>query len=215
MKYRAVFFDVDGTLISVYSVTRCLKEVFKHYDAKSLTLKEVAEKSMGYKVEEIIKKDFPELKDKVEEVTKFYHTFYSKNFEKYTKLLPYVKSTFNFLHRNKTKIGIITTKSRKTSLAVLRAYGLKFDVLVSSDDIKHRKPNPEPVLKACRVLGVKPKECIFFGDHSFDMMAAKAAGCRGVGVLTGIVKRKELKKSGADFIIENLRDAREIIEKGV
>jgi pyrophosphatase PpaX len=212
MKFKAVFFDIDGTLISVYSVTRCLKKAFEHFGVKVTSLKKMAHKSMGYKVEEIVQREFPELKGKTKEFSSYYENFYVKNYKKYTKLLPFVKSIFRFLNKKKIKIGIITSKSRKTALVILKGFNLKYDVLVSSDDVKNRKPHSEPVLKACKLLGVKPEECIFFGDHSFDMKAAKAAECKAVGVLTGVVKRKELKKSGADFIIKNLKEAKILIE---
>ena len=212
MKYKAVLFDVDGTLISVYSVTRCLKDVFKHFGVKMGTIRGMAHKSMGYQIEEFIEKDYPQLKDKMKEFNSYYLRLYVKNYRKYSGLLPYVKTTFNFLDKRKVKIGIVTTKRRKTALAVLKGFKVKYNILVSYDDVRHRKPHAEPVLKACKLLKVKPKDCIFFGDHSFDMMSAKAAGCTAVGVLTGVRNRKELKKSGADFIIKNLKDARRLIE---
>ena len=212
MKYKAVLFDVDGTLISVYSVTRCLKDVFKHFGVKMGTIRGMAHRSMGYQIEEVIEKDYPQLKDKMKEFNSYYLKLYVKNYRKYSGLLPYVKTTFNFLNKRKVKIGIVTTKRRKTALAVLKGFKVKYNILVSYDDVRHRKPHAEPVLKACKLLKVKPKDCIFFGDHSFDMMSAKAAGCTAVGVLTGVRNRKELKKSGADFIIKNLKDARRLIE---
>ena len=212
MKYKAVFFDIDGTLIPLDSVARCLRDTLKYFNLKPLTLKKIKEKTIGYRIKEGVPQVYPETK---RYINKFYHQYqklYLKNFEKYTQLLPHVKRTFNYLYKTDVKIGIVTTKGRKRALAVLKNFNLNYNVLVSSDDVKHRKPHPEPVLKACKKLKVKPKECIFFGDHEFDMRAGKSAGCTSVGVLTGHTGRKQLKKSGADFIIRNLKAVRKFIK---
>lgn len=213
MKYKAVFFDVDGTLIPVYSVTRCLRDTFKHFELKSITLKHISQKCLGYKIHESLPILYPGLDEKLKKkIAKYYEKLYLKNYRKYSKLLPYVKSCFKHVKKKGMKIGIVTTKERKRALVILKGFGLKYNVLVSSSDVKNRKPHPEPVLKACKKLKLKPKECIFFGDHMFDMLAGKAAGCTTVGVLTGISKRKELKNAGADFIIDNLKGLKKILK---
>ena len=212
MKYKAVFFDVDGTLIPLDSVARCLKDTIKHFGLKPLTLKEIKQKTIGYRIKEGVPQIYPETK---KYINKFYHQYeklYLKNFNKYTTILPYVKKTFNWLYKQDVKIGIVTTKGRNRAKAVLHKFDLKYDVLISSDDVKHRKPSPEPVIMACKKLKVKPKECIFFGDHPFDMSAGKRAGCTSIGLLTGHSTRKELKNAGASFVLKNLKTARNFIK---
>jgi len=49
------------------------------------------------------------------------------------------------------------------------------------DDVKRRKPAPDMILKACKILKVKPKNTILVGDTKNDMIAGKRAGCITVG----------------------------------
>jgi len=97
-------------------------------------------------------------------------------------------------------------------LAILKGYGLPYDVMIGGDDVKKRKPNPEPVFKACRKLRLRPEDCVFIGDTDFDMQAARSAGCVAIGILTGHGKRNDLKNSGANFIIKDLSELRKLIK---
>ena len=89
---------------------------------------------------------------------------------------------------------------------------MPYDIIIGNDNVKKRKPHPEPVLKACRIMKVRPEDCIFFGDHPFDMQAAKAAGCVAVGVLTGWGNKTNLKKAGADFTVKDLRSLKKLLK---
>lgn len=149
---------------------------------------------------------------KVNDFTIYFERTQIKNFKKYASILPFVKSTFDFIHGKGITIGIVTTKSRNEALTILKGYELPFDGLVSGSDVIKRKPDPESVFKICKNLKLNPKDCIFVGDHPFDMLAAKAAGCLAVGTLTGWGNQKNLKDAGADYIVKNLSYLKELIE---
>jgi len=65
-------------------------------------------------------------------------------------------------------------------------YKLKkyLDVMVTMDDVRRRKPAPDAVLRACRELGVKPREAVLVGDTRNDMVAGRRAGCTTIGLKT-------------------------------
>ena len=52
--------------------------------------------------------------------------------------------------------------------------------LISGDTYAHSKPHPEPLLKACQVIGVSVDECVYVGDDLRDIQAANSAGMRGI-----------------------------------
>ena len=64
------------------------------------------------------------------------------------------------------------------------------------------KPDPQIALRTAEELGVKPEECVYFGDTWTDMQTGRAAGMRTVGVLWGYRDRKELTDNGAEILIE-------------
>ena len=211
MKVKAVFFDIDGTILPFDGIVRHLQEACRHFNVRVLTRREIIKYTIGYKIIESIPKLIPETKKFIKEFKRYYSKNYMRDV-KSIKPFPYVKNVFKWIKKRKIKIGIITTKENRKGRVTLDYYKLPYDVIVGSDDVKERKPSPEPVLKACKILKVKPEECIFFGDHPFDMMTAKAAGCTAVGVLVGWGNKTNLKKAGADFIIKDLRSLRKIVK---
>lgn len=168
-------------------------------------------RTIGYKIEESIPKLIPETKKFINDFANYYRDIYNRDVRS-IKPFPYVKGVFKFVKKNKIRIGIITTKSRTQAEVTLKYYKLPYDTLVGGDDVKKRKPDPEPVLKACKNLELCPRQCVFVGDHPFDMLAAKSAGCFAIGVLTGWGNRKNLKNAGADYIIKDLRGLKKLID---
>jgi len=210
MKPKAIFFDVDGTIISLEVIVKTFQSCCRQLNARVLTKKEIMENAISYKLSEALDKLLPEVD--YEKFKKCFEITQIKNFKNFSKILPFVKATFNLINKRGIKIGVVTTKSRSEALAILNGYDLPFNTLVSGSDVKKRKPDPEPVLKACENLNLDPKDCIFVGDHPFDMLAAKSAGCFAVGTLTGWGNRENLKNAGADDIIKNLSSLKKLIE---
>jgi pyrophosphatase PpaX len=210
MKPKAIFFDVDGTIISLEVIVKTFQSCCRQLNVRVLTKKEIMDNAISYKLSEALDRLLPNVD--YEKFKKCFETTQIKNFKKFSKILPSVKTTFNLINKKGIKIGIVTTKSRIEALAILNGYDLHFNTLVSGSDVKKRKPDPEPVLRACENLNLNPWDCIFVGDHPFDMLAAKSAGCFAVGTLTGWGNRKNLKDAGADNIIKNLSSLKKLIE---
>lgn len=211
MKPNAIFFDVDGTILPFEGIVRHLQNACRHFKVRVVTKKEIMENAVGYTIKESMPKLVPETKKFINEFSDYYRSIYNKDV-KAIKPFPSVKKVFTWIKKRNIKIGIVTTKSRIQAEVTLNYYKLPYNVVIGHDDVKKRKPNPEPVLKACKILGLKPKDCIFVGDHPFDMIASRRAGCLPVGVLTGWGNRKNLKAAGAKYLIKDLRSLKKIIE---
>lgn len=107
-------------------------------------------------------------------------------------------------------ISIFITK--KTINNVLEELDIKdeFDAVISGEDFKESKPNPEIYIKTCEILGVRPKDAIAIEDSDYGIDSAKNAG------LTVIARRENrfnFKQDKADFIVDNLQDIKFILEK--
>lgn len=93
-------------------------------------------------------------------------------------------------------------------------FGLKelVDEAVSVDCVKQPKPNPEGTHKVLRRFGLEPSKAIFIGDTVTDIKAAKNAGMQSIGVLSGIGTEKELRNTGADFVIRSVSHLHSILK---
>ncbi len=66
------------------------------------------------------------------------------------------------------------------------------------------KPDPRHFIQAAKLMGVEIAACAALGDHPMDMQAATAAGCLGIGVLSGLKQAPELLASGAQTVLNDI-----------
>lgn len=105
-------------------------------------------------------------------------------------------------------LGVVTNRNADAARALLMSHGLEtlVSVIVSRSDVWRLKPHPAPVLLAAAQLGVRCDRTAMIGDMPVDMRAAKRAGARAIGVLTGLGSESELAKAGADLVLPSVRD---------
>src|SRR5437660_8242500 len=99
--------------------------------------------------------------------------------------------------------AIVTSCTRALAHVRIAAAGLpKPKHLVTSTDVKHGKPDPEPYLKGAQIVGVPASECIVIEDAPAGIRAGKAAGARVIALRT-TASDAELQQAGADWIDDN------------
>lgn len=105
----------------------------------------------------------------------------------------------------KYPMAVVSARDEKGTLAFLEKFDLVkyFDVIVTGLSAKHTKPYPDPVLLAAQKMNVAPENCLMIGDTTVDIRAGKSAGAQTVGVLCGFGEEPELRKMGADEILED------------
>jgi sugar-phosphatase len=101
---------------------------------------------------------------------------------------------------------IVTSCTRALATVRIKAAGLPLpQKMITSNDIQHGKPNPEPFLKGAAVLGFPAGECVVFEDVPAGVRAGKSAGARVIA-FTSTVQSVPLKEAGADWILRNCGD---------
>ena len=101
---------------------------------------------------------------------------------------------------------IATSCTRSLAEVRLRAAGLPVpERIVTSTEVTLGKPHPEPFLKAAAKLGFPASECVVVEDVAAGIRAGKAAGAMVIAFRT-TVEEAELRRAGADFILNNCAD---------
>jgi phosphoglycolate phosphatase len=102
---------------------------------------------------------------------------------------------FGSLRARGLQIAVATSDDRASTQATLSANGAAHlvDVLVCADDGVPIKPEPQMVWAVCAATGCQPHECVMVGDAVVDMQMARAAGCLGVAVLSGLASAEQLR----------------------
>ena len=105
---------------------------------------------------------------------------------------------------------IVTSCTRPLAEVRIKAAGLPLPLkMITSNDIQHGKPNPEPYLKGAFVLGFPPQECVVLEDVPAGVRSGKSAGARVIAFTT-TVQPSALREAGADWILKNCGDIRSL-----
>jgi Predicted phosphatases len=72
---------------------------------------------------------------------------------------------------------------KNDAMAVLDTLNIKYDLLITSDDVKNVKPDPEPIILAIEKLNLNKDEIIGVGDSIYDILAYKKAGLHKMFIL--------------------------------
>ncbi|MFI5262207.1 MAG: HAD family hydrolase [Candidatus Limnocylindrales bacterium] len=113
------------------------------------------------------------------------------------------------LRANGVRLALVTSGHRARVELELRATGISgvFATTVYGDAVPHQKPDPAPLLLACRYLRLEPAALVSVGDAIDDMAMSRTAGAYPVGVLTGAADRGRLKGAGARWVARTVVDA--------
>ncbi|MFA9422597.1 MAG: HAD family hydrolase [Sedimentibacter sp.] len=116
-----------------------------------------------------------------------------------------LKALFEHLKGNKIKVGIATADSYESAMHMVNKLQHHdcYDFIGSNDGVMKPKPNKDMCLKFCDMYGLKPYEVAIVGDSYNDMIFAKNSGAIGVGVLSGISSKINLKDT-ANIIIPSI-----------
>ncbi|TDF92991.1 HAD family hydrolase [Paenibacillus piri] len=102
------------------------------------------------------------------------------------------------------RLGIVSSKHRRFIVPELESKSLLqfFECIVGQEDTVKHKPDPEPLLLASSVMGVRPEECVYIGDQPTDVLAARGAGMVSAGALWGEGKLEKLAPVDPDLMFK-------------
>jgi len=107
-----------------------------------------------------------------------------------------------------TRWTIVTSCTRALAEVRIRRAGLPVPKkFITSTDIVHGKPDPEPYLKAASLLGFPASGCVVFEDAPAGIRSGKSAGAKVIAFRTTATEH-ELREAGADCIVNNCADVR-------
>ncbi|MBU1090033.1 HAD family hydrolase [Patescibacteria group bacterium] len=214
MKLKAILFDFDGTLVhSIDLLVRIFEEILAEREFPPVATEKIRT-LIGEPFEKIFREITP-LEDVAELVKDFRKKEDARNNPAEIAIVAETIPTLEFLRRQNLKLGVVSTKKRAVVLQLARDYHLEkfFNLVVGGEEIENPKPHPEPILHACELLGISPREILFVGDSLLDLQSAKAAGAIFVGVLTGVCAREEFEKARADYIFSHVGEVVNLVRR--
>lgn len=182
---RAVFFDLDGTLVdSFQAIQSGYNSALSQLAGRTLSLEEVRKIVGGG-----LRDSFVELvgEEKADEAVTLFRTTYREVYRNETFLLPTVRETIETLKETGHLLGVISNKYGDFSRGILESLGLSgfFSFVIGDGDGYPLKPDPAIMNALLKRYNLNTEEAIYLGDGPIDIAFCRASGTRSCMVATG------------------------------
>jgi HAD superfamily hydrolase (TIGR01509 family) len=203
-------FDLDGTLIdSVYQHVLAWREALEQGGIR-LSVWRIHRRigmSGGLFVNALLRETGREIAgDEAERLQKLHAAAYALMASQ-VRPLPGAEQLLAYLSQERVPYAIATSGRRETAALALKALHVPPEVpVVTRDQVRHAKPDPDLFLAAAERLGVSIHDAIVVGDSVWDLLAAQRARALGVGLLSGGYGQEELERAGAYRVYQDPQD---------
>lgn len=216
----AFLFDLDGTLVdSVYQHVLAWREALER-EGIELAVWRIHRRigmSGGLLVDALLRETNQRVtRERAERIRHLHAQAYARLVDQ-VRPLPGARELLARLSEAGVPWAIATSGVHESARPALEILGLGADAtVITRDQVRHAKPDPDLFLAAARRLGVPIVRSIVVGDSVWDLLAARRARALGVGVLSGGYGEDELARAGAYRVYEDPADTlRHLDELGV
>lgn len=183
MYFRGLLFDLDGTLVNSLDFVEASWR--KWAECKGFSPRDVCQYLHGKPALSTLRHFMPDASDMVIEQEFLALDGYEARHVEGITPVPGAQALLLSLNRLNIPWAIVTSGSRQVASARIRHAGLPFPkVLVTSEDITHGKPDPEPFLLGAQRLNIPASDCVAFEDSHAGLLSAQAAQSMVVELLT-------------------------------
>lgn len=203
MKYKAVIFDLDGTLLNtIEDLKNSVNYALESCGMPVRTLDEVR-RFVGNGIKNLMRRAVPDGEDNplFEKAFLLFKEHYSKNCCVMTKAYDGIPEMLDRLHGEGIKTAIVSNKA-ENAVKILSDIFFGGMTAFGDKEGRERKPAPDTVFAALDELGVKPEDAVYSGDSEVDIMTAANAGMKCISVSWGFKGRKFLEEHNAEIIID-------------
>jgi phosphoglycolate phosphatase len=216
MKYKAIMFDLDGTLLdTLEDLGNSMNSVLEQYGFPKHPL-EAYKYFVGDGVENLVLRAIPEGKRDQTTLTCCVAAMreeYGRRWMEKTHPYPGIPQLLDALTEHNIKMAIFSNKQDEFTQVTVNKYLSKwqFETVVGARPSVPKKPDPTVPLKIAQKMGVAPAAFLYVGDTNTDMQTANAAGMHAVGALWGFRQADELLSSGAMVLVKEPSDILQLL----
>ncbi|HLS51354.1 MAG TPA: phosphoglycolate phosphatase [Burkholderiaceae bacterium] len=214
-RYSAVLFDLDGTLLNTLPDLCDATNAMRMELGLSPLASDIVASYLGDGVDCLIKRALNQQLGQTPDAGKiqtgrkvFYQRYHLVNGDK-AQIYPGVLEGLREFSGNNYKMAVVTNKSTEFALPLLERSGLSrfFEHIICGDTCANKKPHPEPLQHACKLLNTPPEATVLIGDSANDALAAKAANISVLLVPYGYSVNKNVHQMKVDAIVSDIQEA--------
>jgi phosphoglycolate phosphatase len=222
LNFRAVLFDLDGTLLdTVLDLHAAANGMLADLGRPPVAIEDIRAyvgRGIPNLVKRILAGNLEAADDPAPPPANALSSFkkhYAEVNGRAAKPFPGVMDGLKALKAKGLPLGVITNKAAAFTVPLLERTGIApfLDVVVPGDMLPRPKPDPMPVIWACGRLGVSPVDTLLIGDSVHDFKAGKSAGCKVFLVPYGYNEGQDVRGLDCDAIVASIEDAASRIHK--
>ncbi len=219
-----ILFDLDGTLVNTApDLMQAHNHVMKKYGYEERKLSDIKKlagrgskvmlvKSIN-EVNKISKKE-KKVDDVIDEMTKEFVDFYSKNIVKESTLKNGLVNFLSWCKKKSILMGVCTNKQEHLSIDLLKKIKIFhfFDYVAGGNTFNYNKPNPKHLTDTIEIIGGDTRKSLMVGDSETDSNASKAANIPFILLRDGYTEKKE-NEIHHNYLINDFVGLEKIVEK--
>ena len=216
MKYKAVLFDMDGTVLDTLGdLAAAVNHSLREFSMPERSIAEVAaalSNGAAYLIAHTVPDGTP--KELTDKVLAAYAPYYDAHCDILTGPYDGIVPLMQKLRERGVKLAVISNKQDTAVKPLAEKYfpGL-LEIAVGESAEVRRKPNPDAVLAALCHIGVEREDAIYVGDTEVDLQTARNAGMECASVDWGFRTREQLVEIGAEHIFDTVQELEEYLLK--
>ena len=213
--YRAVIFDLDGTLLNTIGDLAAAANHTRAEMGFAPHTEEEYKYMVGNGIPKLIERFLPPgHRDKATQAqaARLFFPYYDAHKEDATAPYPGIPALLAALHGAGVKLGVVSNKEDALTKSVVSHYfpGL-FDAVAGHTLGTPTKPDPHLVNGMRAAFGLSAQQVLYVGDSGVDIETARNAGLAGCGVLWGFRTGDELCGAGASYLVRSPEDIRVLV----
>ena len=216
LRYRAVLFDLDGTLVDSYAaLAEAVNYARREHGLPELPGGRIRD-FVGDGLERLLQRAFHPI-----EVPRSAEMAFEQRYDEIcceeSRVLADVASTLGDLHSSRVTMAVCTNKPTAFSRKILEFLELAqyFRAIVGPDLAGARKPDAQHVLHTLAAADIRREDALFVGDMPIDVRAARNSGIDVAVVPTGSSSPEELRASEPDHYLDRFSDLLKVVGVGV
>ena len=217
MRYTAIIFDLDGTLLNtIDDLANSLNFILKQHGLPEHPV-EKYKTFVGNGMENLVRRVLPIAYHDEKTVSTILAEFqkkYSECWHNETKPYPGINELLDSLEALGIKMSVLSNKADQfTSIMIDYFFGLnRFNFVVGARDGVPNKPDPTAALEIIKGSNIQSTSYLYLGDSGVDMQTANAAGLYALGATWGFRSIEELEINGTKKLIYNPMEIIELIK---
>ena len=215
MKYKAVLFDMDGTVLdTLEDLKDAVNVTLRAYGMPERSLEEVR-CFVGNGALRLFEQAVApgSSQETVMETLAYFKDYYDRHC--LIKTAPYdgIMELLAELKAQGVKLAVVSNKPHSAVMELSRLFFSDYmEYSMGQQDFIARKPAPDMLWHTVERMGLELSDCVYIGDSEVDVATAKNAGMDGIAVSWGFRTVAELEAAGAKCIVHSTEELLELLQ---